>query len=66
MSLPDKEQPLIEHLSELRTCLIRSLIGITTGFALCWFFSPEIFDFIRRPITPFLTEGGTCLYPSCG
>ena len=60
MSLPSsgKEQSLFEHLSELRTCLIRSLIGITAGFSACWFFSPEIFDFIRRPIAPFLTEGG--------
>ena len=54
----DKEQSLVEHLSELRSCLIHSIIGIILGFGVCWTFSSEIFDFIRGPIAPFLKEGG--------
>ena len=54
----DKEQSLVEHLSELRSCLIHSIIGIVVGFCLCWTFSSEIFNFIRGPITLFLKDGG--------
>ena len=54
----DKHQSLKEHLTELRSCLIHSLAGILVGFAICWTFSSEIFDFIRHPIIPFLNEGG--------
>ena len=53
-----QEQSLVEHLSDLRSCLIRSIIGILIGFGVCWTFSSEIFSFIRGPITPFLKEGG--------
>lgn len=54
----DKEQSLVEHLSELRGCLIHSVIGVIVGFCICWTFSSEIFDLIRGPIAPFLKEGG--------
>lgn len=51
-------QTLVEHLSDLRKCLLRSVIGIVIGFSICWIFSEQLFNIIRQPIAPFLKEGG--------
>lgn len=51
-------QPLIEHLSELRFRLIRSLWGILVGFIICYNLSGVIFDWMRAPIAPYLPGGG--------
>ena len=54
----NKKLSLVEHLSDLRRCLIHSLMGILLGFVICWALSAEIFDLVRYPIAPFLKEGG--------
>ncbi len=54
----EPEQTLVDHLSDLRTCLIRSVIAVIIGTALSWMFSEKIFDFVRAPIQSFLPEGG--------
>jgi len=41
--------PLLEHLKELRTRLIYSILAIIIGFAICWFFVRPIFDFLVGP-----------------
>ena len=46
---------LTGHLSELRKCLIHSFFYISVGFLACWGFSEQILEFIRQPISPFLT-----------
>lgn len=51
-------QSLIEHLTELRQRLIYSAYGIVAGFLVSWTFSEKLFDLIRRPIQPFLPQGG--------
>lgn len=48
------QQSLIEHLSELRDRLIRSLVFVFIGFLISWAFSDLIFDIIRTPIQPHL------------
>lgn len=53
----DKSQPLIEHLIELRTRIIYSAYIIFCGFLVSWFFSEQIFDIIRQPISPYLPDG---------
>lgn len=50
----DEGQSLVEHLTELRTRLFRSLVGVAIGFGACWGFSEYLFDFIRQPIAPYL------------
>jgi sec-independent protein translocase protein TatC len=45
------EMPFLEHLEELRDRIIRSLIAVGASFALCWYFSVELFKFVARPIT---------------
>ena len=56
----DPGQTLIDHLTELRTRLIYSAYAILAGFGLCWAFSEQLFDIIRRPIQPYLenSHGG--------
>ena len=51
-------QNLIEHLKELRTRLVRSMVGVLAGFLLCYNFTTEIFNWIRSPIAPYLPAGG--------
>src|SRR4030095_5344826 len=53
-----KENPrlmsLIEHLGELRSCLLRSLLALAVGTALTLYFSKEIFELLTRPLTQVL------------
>ena len=44
-----------EHLSELRSRLIKILIGLGLGFLISYFFSGEILSLISKPIRPYLT-----------
>ncbi|HEX4924313.1 MAG TPA: twin-arginine translocase subunit TatC [Bdellovibrionales bacterium] len=52
------DQTLVEHLGELRYRLLMAIYGIVPAFALCWWQSDWIFEFVRRPIVPFLKDGG--------
>ncbi|MEY4617441.1 MAG: twin-arginine translocase subunit TatC [Pseudomonadota bacterium] len=56
--IDQKNQTLVEHLSELRVSLIRSVIGIIVGSIACYFYSEDLFNFIRSPILPYLQNGG--------
>lgn len=49
---------LVEHLRELRTCLMRSLYGIIVGSGVCYYYSPQILDYLRKPIEKYLPTGG--------
>ena len=42
-------QPLLAHLVELRRRLIYSLLAITIGFIVCYYFAPQIYTFLVRP-----------------
>jgi sec-independent protein translocase protein TatC len=49
---------LVEHLGELRFRLTRAAYGIFAGMCLCWGFSDKLFNLVRKPIEPFLPNGG--------
>lgn len=49
---------LVEHLGELRFRVTRAAIGIVVGMCFCWGFSDKVFNLIRKPIEPFLPNGG--------
>jgi sec-independent protein translocase protein TatC len=53
-----EEQPLIEHLTELRIRLINAAIGLIIASLFCYTWSEEIFYFIRKPISPYLPNNG--------
>jgi sec-independent protein translocase protein TatC len=40
----------LEHLEELRSRLVRSVIALVVGFAACWNFREQIFQFMTRPL----------------
>jgi sec-independent protein translocase protein TatC len=45
----EKEMPFLEHLEELRSRLIKSLLSVTFFAALSWFFIDHIFNFLVAP-----------------
>jgi sec-independent protein translocase protein TatC len=45
----DVEMTFFEHLAELRTRLIRALIGIVPGMALAWYFKERLLEYLAIP-----------------
>ena len=58
MSEQQSELTLIDHLTELRTRLVKSLWGCMLGVVICYNFTDKIFEIIRKPIAPYLPSGG--------
>ena len=40
----------LEHLDELRHCLIKSLLSLVVGFGVCWSFRESIFEVLIQPL----------------
>lgn len=49
-NIDDSAAPLIEHLAELRTRLIRSVLAFVVGMVICFSFGSAILDFLLVPI----------------
>ena len=56
-SAGDKDQPLIQHLLELRTRVIRSTVAVLIVFVGLFYFSSHIYEFISEPLRIYLPEG---------
>lgn len=50
------QMSFLEHLDELRTRLIRSMIFIFVAAMACWFVSDRIYNFLARPVQHALAE----------
>src|SRR6266849_5939732 len=50
------QMSFLEHLDELRTRLIRSMIFVFLAAMLCWFVSDRIYNFLARPVQRALAE----------
>ncbi|MDE2790626.1 MAG: twin-arginine translocase subunit TatC [Paracoccaceae bacterium] len=50
--------PLVEHLAELRTRLIRSVLAFVVGMLICFSFSETLLDFLVDPIAEILRTRG--------
>ncbi len=48
--LDDSAAPLVEHLAELRTRLIRSVLAFVVGFMICFLFGQPLLKFLLAPI----------------
>jgi len=46
-----------EHLRELRSRIIRSLLAVAVGFFICYGFSNTVFYIVARPLHPFSEAG---------
>ena len=49
--------PFTGHLQELRSCLVKSLVAIAVGFAVCYANVEAIFFFLTRPLTRIESAG---------
>ncbi|MEM8789380.1 MAG: twin-arginine translocase subunit TatC [Pseudomonadota bacterium] len=56
--IEDSAAPLIEHLAELRTRLIRSVLAFLVGMVVCFAFASAILDFLVGPIEATLRALG--------
>src|SRR5437868_4713259 len=52
----DREMELWEHLSELRSRLVRTILYLAVGAIVCWFLYPGITSLIQKPIQPIVDE----------
>lgn len=56
--IEDSSAPLIEHLTELRTRLIRSVLAFIVGMVLCFTIAEPILNFVSGPIADVLRARG--------
>ncbi|WP_298841951.1 twin-arginine translocase subunit TatC [uncultured Roseobacter sp.] len=56
--MDESAAPLIEHLAELRTRLIRSVIAFLIGMIICFTVATPIFNFLTNPLCTVLSERG--------
>ncbi|WP_111732742.1 twin-arginine translocase subunit TatC [Roseovarius amoyensis] len=56
--IEDSSAPLIEHLTELRTRLIRSVIAFMIGMIICFTVATPIFNFLTAPLCQVLADRG--------
>ena len=54
--IDDSKAPLLEHLIELRTRLIRSVAALLVTFFFCFYFAGDIFDFLAAPLAERLAD----------
>jgi sec-independent protein translocase protein TatC len=54
--IDDSSAPLIEHLAELRTRLIRAAIAFVIAIFVCFYVAGDIFDFLKAPVCQALAE----------
>jgi sec-independent protein translocase protein TatC len=57
MTQENKEGAFLFHLQELRTCLIKSFVGLIVGFSLTAYFSKDIYAYLAQPLMSVLPEG---------
>ena len=63
-TIDDKPMPLMEHLLELRTRVLWSVGAFFLAFAVCYYFSGQIYGFLAQPLADILMQqslanGGT-------
>ncbi len=56
--IEDSAAPLIEHLAELRTRLIRCVVYFLIGMVICFTVATPIFNFLTAPLCSVLAERG--------
>lgn len=61
--IDESQAPLLDHLIELRTRLLRCVYALALGFAVSFYFADEIFGFLVRPLTEAFPAGeGKLIY----
>jgi len=61
--IDESQAPLMDHLLELRTRLLRCIMALGLCFAVCIYFADDIFGFLVRPLTAAFPPGqGRLIY----
>jgi len=61
VSETDQKSPLVEHLLELRSRILRGLLAVLIVFIGLFNFANEIYGYISEPLRRFLPEGSTMI-----
>jgi len=56
-----KQQALTEHLTELRQCLIISLVAVLAGFGVSYSFVKEIGTWFLKPLLTVMPQAASAL-----
>lgn len=56
--IDDSKAPLLDHLIELRARLLRCVWALLASFAVCYYFSDQIFAFLVQPLKDAFGPGG--------
>jgi sec-independent protein translocase protein TatC len=61
--IDETQAPLLDHLVELRTRLVRAVFALGAAFFVCLYFADDIFGFLVRPLTEAFPPGqGKLIY----
>lgn len=55
--IDETRAPLLDHLIELRTRLVRSIFALLVGFGVCFYFADPIIGFLVQPLKDAFPEG---------
>jgi sec-independent protein translocase protein TatC len=55
--IDETQAPLLDHLIELRTRLMRSVLALGVGFAVCLYFADPILGFLIQPLKDAFPDG---------
>jgi Sec-independent protein secretion pathway component TatC len=59
-----EQQPLTEHLRDLRSCLINSLLAVAVGFSISYYFVQDIGFWFFKPLFEVLPERSSLIFTS--
>jgi sec-independent protein translocase protein TatC len=54
--MDEREQPFMSHLSELRVCLTRAIIGVLVSMTICYVFVEHIMLLLRKPMMKIMPD----------
>ena len=55
--IDETQAPLLDHLIELRTRLVRAVVALSLAFAVCFYCAADIFEILVRPLAAALPAG---------
>lgn len=51
-----REMSLLTHLSELRSCVVKALLGLVVSMIICYFFADKIMAFLKQPMMEVMPQ----------
>lgn len=57
--MDEREAPLLTHLGELRSSLVKAIIGLMVGMVVCYIFSEHLMSLLRKPMMDIMPQGSS-------